>query len=199
MAGYHNPDNIGAGTSQNFFFRGNCGGLNPCTADQSEVAALTSDRIAIEFDPPPDDGTEVGCTGAAVGAAVTIANVYFLDTVDDVSSLYCRTYNIDTGAWLAAAQPLVDGVDAMQVLYGVSDEAGVQRYVSADRVTDWFAVRTVRLSLLVSNGSATGLAAETTRNYVVLDAPTLSFTDRFIRHIYGTTVQIGNWKWEGDA
>lgn len=190
MAGYRHPDN---GNLPDYFFRGTCGAWANCTTNNNG-SGVNSDRIAIWMDPPPDDGSEIGCTGQALGATEEVANVFYIDTVDDVSSLYCRSWSVTNNAWVnaAAGQPLVDGIESMHILYGVGDGDGVTQYVSADRVTDWSAVRSLRVSLLVNNGTATGRADNMTRNFVVLDSTRVSFTDRFLRHIYTTTIQITN-------
>jgi len=190
MAGFYDP--VTSGPS-NFMFNGTCGTFNPCTANGAGTA---SDRIAVMFNPPGDN--ERDCTGAATDDSAaeannTFANVFYLVTgANGVNSLVCRGYNTSTGAWNAAAQPIIDGIDAMQLQYGVLDTDQVESYVSADRVTNWGEVRSVRISLLVSDGAPTGSAEQETRSYDMADAGTLTFTDKYQRRLFSTTVVINN-------
>ncbi len=189
MAGYQSPDN-NDGSAIDLFFQGDCGGFNPCT---SNGAGTASDSIAIQFDPPPDDGTETDCTGAGVGATTTIANVYFIAVdASGVSSLSCRGFDVDAGAWIAAAQPLIDGVDNLQLLYGEYDDTGVGQFVSVDRVTDWTAVKAVRVGMLVNAGNVDGMAAMRLREFILFDADKLTFNDRMSRQVYSTTFTLNN-------
>lgn len=187
MAGYAQP---GSGSQPGFFFRGTCGAFNPCTANGE---GTLPDRIAIWSNPPPDDGSERDCTASALAANAQIANVYYLTTASNgVTSLMCRGFNVTTNQWNAAAQPLLDGIDNMQVLYGVRAANGTSRYVNADSVGDWSQVLSVRLMLLVSSGSENGGSPLQLRTYELLDAPPLEYTDTFIRRPFSTTVVINN-------
>lgn len=187
MAGYRNPNN---GQLPAFFVTTACGGFDPCTHDDVGVGA-NSDRIAVQFDPPPDDGTELDCVGNTVAATDIIANVYDITTTAGVSSLSCRSFDVSTGV-MGNTQPLVDGIDSMHILYGVGTGDAVTEYVSADRVADWATVKSVRLSLLVSNGSVAGSSENRQRSYVVLDSNTYSPTDSHMRYIYTTTAYLNN-------
>lgn len=201
MAGYRNPNN---GAVTGIFHSGACAGngfTGNCTANGTDATPATPtidtfDRIAVVMDPPPDDGSEVDCTNSAVAARDLIANVFFIADLDGngVTSLYCRGFNIDTNAWVneAPAQPVVDGIDGMQFLYGISDGARVTRYQPANGVTNWNRVGSVRVALLVSSGDITGRDNSTARNFTLLDAPQITLTDRHNRQIYGTTVAINN-------
>ena len=109
-----------------------------------------------------------------------------------VSSLYCGSFNATDNATVNAAQSLVDGIDNMQLQYGVLSGDDVVSYVSADRVTDWGAVRSVRITILVSDGQTTGSADQAARSYDILDAGTISYTDKYQRQLFTTTVVINN-------
>lgn len=187
MAGYSNP---ASGNRPGFFYRNDCGAFSPCTADGGDD---NPDRIAVWLNPPPDDGSEVDCTASAVAANDQIANLYYLNTNDEgVTSLMCRGFNVTTGAWVATAQPLVDGIDNMQILYGVKNNSQISQFVSADAVADWNEVASVRLVLLVSTGLENGTSGLDTRTYELADAPTLELTDTFSRRVFSTTVVINN-------
>ncbi len=187
MAGYGDP---AMGDRPGFFFRDDCGSFSPCTADGG---ASNPDRLAVWMNPPPDDGSDIDCTASAVAADDQIANLYYLETADDgVTSLMCRGYNVSTSAWVATAQPMVDGVDNMQILYGVTNNGEISQFVSADAVANWSAVVSVRLVLLVSTGLENGSSGADTRSYELADSPTLDLTDNFNRRVFSTTVVINN-------
>ncbi len=184
MAGFRDPAN---GDIPAFFLTDACGTVDPCT---NNGATVVSDRLAIQSDPDND----VDCVGAAIGATDLIVKVYSITTANGINSLSCRTWNVTTNAWVSASQALIDGVDNMQVLYGikVGTDTSITQYVSSNRVADWTRVGAVRIGLLVSEGNATGQGESRQRDYVLLDSPTLSFTDNHTRRIYGTTVSINN-------
>ena len=167
-------------------YRGACGTdingqvPNPCSDD---TTTDQGDRLAMALRIP------TGATGAAaqdcMGSPLTalnehVVNVFWVeqDTSSGVSSLYCRGYNPDTDTWHGtAAQPLVDGIEQMQVQYGLVDgntssggstpSSGtggrVDRYLNATDLQTldagnatrnyWGDVRSVRIALLVSAGA----------------------------------------------
>ena len=184
MAGFRDPAN---GDIPAFFLTDACDTLNPCTNNGTTVV---SDRLAVQSDPAND----VDCVGTAIGATDLIAKVYSITNANGINSLSCRTWNVTTNSWVSASQALIDGIDNMQVLYGirVGTDTSITQYVSSDRVGDWTMVSAVRIGLLVSEGNLTGQGDARQRDFVLLDSPTLSFTDRHARRIYGTTVSINN-------
>ncbi len=204
MAGYRTPMS-GSGTMPNFFLM-NATVAGSFLADGGAAAMTdglpnTSDRLAIQFDPPPDDGSEQDCVGNAVGAGTLLVNVYTVadPDLDGINSLFCQGFDADAGAWLGAgAQPLVDGIDSIQVLYRVTDPTvtpETYRYISGDVLVpaDFPNITAARVALLVSNGLATGSADSQTRLYRVLDSGLITFNnDRQPRRIYSTIVQFNN-------
>ena len=205
MAGYRKPLN-GDGKVPDFFLKectSSGGAAMPCAAESGGVN--NSDTLAIQYDPPPDDGVtpDTDCLGTAVAAPATdiIVNVYTVADIDGdgINSLYCQGFNATTESWISpAAQPLVDGIDSMQVLYRVTNitaTPNTYRYISRDQLvnTDFPNITAARVALLVSNGLTTGSADSRTRQYQVLDSATLTFNnDRQPRRIYSTTVQFNN-------
>lgn len=184
MAGHREP---GSGDLPHFFFTDACDTLDPCTANGADAE---NDRIAVQYDP----ATDTDCIDNPVGATDVVANVYQIVELDGVNSLTCRGWNASLGAWMSPARPLIDGVDALQILYGLRSGAmpGISRYVSADRVADWAQVKAVRVAFLVSSGTEQGQSDGRERNFVLLDSPVLSFDDRHSRRVYGTTVMLNN-------
>tara|TARA_Y100001934_G_C12371255_1_gene786448 strand:+ start:1549 stop:2307 length:759 start_codon:yes stop_codon:yes gene_type:complete len=184
MAGYRPPEN---GNTPHYFLTDACDEFNPCTSDGG---GNDSDRIAVQYD--PDSNSD--CFGNAVGDTDLVVNVYSITFADNVNSLSCRSWNASTGGWVSAARPLIAGVDNMQALYGIKNSLGtsVTRYVSADRVTDWTQVQSVRIAVLVARGTQFGQSEARARNYVLLDSPTLTFNDRHNRRVFTTTVTLNN-------
>lgn len=210
FAGYRTPLN-GDGKIPNFFLMDCTTGANSADACLRDGELITttvnrSDRLAIQFDPPPDDGTETDCLGNAIGASTLLVNVYtIVPSLNDgrlINSLHCQGFNADTGAWISAtSQPLVDGIDSMQVLYrvttpGTTTSNDLYRYISSDQITpaDWPYITAARVALLVSNGLVEGSAEAQIRNFQLLDSAEINFTatDRHPRRIYSTTVQFNN-------
>lgn len=190
MAGY----SPGGQENQLSFLNTACAEFNPCTDDGG---ANNSDRIAVRLNPPPDDGSEIDCTGAAVGADDEIANVYYVtrEAGTGINRLTCRGFNITNNAWIAPEQPLIDGIDNMQFLYGVDTSAngtGVTQYVSSEAVTDWGMIKAVRVGLLIGSGTASGSAEKMKREYALLDSTLISLEDEQVRQIYTSTVSLNN-------
>jgi type IV pilus assembly protein PilW len=163
-----------------------------CSADGSGV---DSDQIAAVQ--TADSSNDQDCLGNTVDKDDAFANVYYINEVDNISSLYCRGYNITDSSWISSAQPLVDGIENMQVLYGINDNAyiggrRVEKYVSATNVSDWSEINTIRIALLVNNGLEFGNGDETTRTFQLLDGAPLTFTDKHDRQVYISTIALSN-------
>lgn len=210
FAGYRTPLN-GDGLVPNFFLMNCATGANSadaCLLDGEGGGAgivNRSDRLAIQFDPPPDDGTETDCLGNTIGATTLLVNVYTIGSVagSSINSLFCRGFDAGTGTWIGAggAQPLVDGIDSMQVLYrvttpGTTTTNDQYRYISGNQITtaNWPYITAARVALLASNGLVVGSANAQTRSFQLLDSAQLDYpaTDRHPRRIYSTTVQFNN-------
>lgn len=165
-----------------------CGSFSPCTADGGGAA---SDRIGIQLSP----SRAVDCLGNPVEDAVV--NVYFLQTVGGISSLYCGGFDPVTNA-VNAGQPLVDGVENLQILYGIknTDFDGnlqfIEQYVPASAGLDFATVATVRIALLVNNGQVNGNGDKASRSFTLLNAPQQNFDDKHQRQIYTSTISINN-------
>ena len=99
---------------------------------------------------------------------------------------------------------LIDGVEQLQVLYGVSNADGVvQRYVDASRVATgalndfernaaWDSIRSTKIAILVSDVTTDGTEPKEAREYQLLDSPKITRDDRISRKVYSTTVNINN-------
>lgn len=157
MAGYTEDFNVSPG----YIYRGACGTVNGQTATNcsDEVSATEEsqgDRLAISLISPDAED----CLGSDTGSGSTvIANVFWVQVVDNISSLYCQGFDINasTPDFIGTAQPLVDGIEQMQVQYGVDTDADgiADQYMNATAVQaagDWDNVWSVKVGLLVSAG-----------------------------------------------
>ena len=196
QAGTHDP----LGTDVPFFI-GDCDGDDPgigddpCTYNTDVLGQ--SDQMSVQMFPY----NLLDCTGQDVDADHRVANVFYVED----NSLHCRGYDVTDRSWLSDGESLIDGIEQLQVLYGVSNDEGVvDRYVDASRVADnaasdteklqdWNRVRSVKLAVLVSDGANSGTeTGNEERLYQLLDAPEMTFNDRVSRKVYSTTVTINN-------
>ena len=177
------------------FYTGDCISANPCTFNEDNPGE--SDQIAIHM--VPQNGQD--CVGNDVTPGDRIANVFSVKN----SSLFCRGFNVDTRDWLGDAEvSLIDGIEQLQVLYGVSNADGVvERYVDAsrvaasavtdfDRIAAWDSVRSTKIAVLVSDVTTAGTEIKKARDYQLLDSPEITIDDRISRKVYSTTVNINN-------
>jgi len=120
-----------------------------------------------------------------------------------ILELQTVTYSIGTGAsgqpalfrqeFDAAAQELVEGVESMQVLYGIDTDLVkdqfANQYVPADEVPDFVDVVSVRIMLLLR--SIDDFVTETPQKYTYNDTTTTP-TDRRLRQVFTTTITLRN-------
>lgn len=100
------------------------------------------------------------------------------------SALYRAT--VVKGKWVG--QPLVPGVETMQVLYGVNQN-GTDQWLPAGAVADWKTVDAVRLGFLIEGGLGSNrLAAQTTFN--VIGTTVTVPKDTRLRHVYVMNVYL---------
>ena len=171
----------------------------------SNGAGNTSDGIAFMFQPPLNDGERRDCLGNTINSNTNLIINHFAiipANGNTPAALGCRSYNATTRTWSAGPdlQALVEGVDALQVLYGVDnggDFRSPNQYVSADRVSNWDKVRSVRIAVL-ANSVETLNPAPAARRFVLLDASPLNAAalgnDNRARQIFTTTIQLKNFE-----
>jgi type IV pilus assembly protein PilW len=119
----------------------------------------------------------------------------------EVVRLRARTYYVRTGAdggpslWRVdnggTPQELIPGVEQMQVLYGVDNDNDltVDSYVTANSVTDWSSVISIKVSLLVR--SSDDNVTESPQTYT-FNGTTVTPTDYYLRHAFTTTIALRN-------
>lgn len=107
-----------------------------------------SDILAVRFQGSgtvaTPDGTMLNCMGNAEPGIITgdlnerAANIMYVarDSNTGEPSLYCSYYKISSGTWVAG-QPLIEGVESMQLLFGTDNvvPATAPTFVAADSDT----------------------------------------------------------------
>ncbi|SMP63958.1 type IV pilus assembly protein PilW [Desulfonatronum zhilinae] len=94
----------------------------------------------------------------------------------------------------AAAEPLVDGVQTMQVLYGIDTDGdrNINQYVTADSVGDWESVRSVQIGLLMRTTDEIRDMEADDAVYNVLGTDFGPYNDRHLRRVFTATVGLRN-------
>ena len=125
----------------------------------------------------------------------------FLLDDGDPRSLVCRGLGADGLPVPGHTQPIVQGVDDFQVLYGIDTDGDgtVNSYDSADNLlpVEWLQIVSMRFALLINSAepvrtdAAQGSAAE--RTYAVLDAPLRGpYSDGRLRQVFESTIELRN-------
>ena len=210
---------------------------NECTDYDSpsncslESASGTGDRLAISRYIDGNDN-DVSCSnsdlgyfttdadGNDVGSGATVTDVFWVEENSGVTSLYCQTYfKADNST--SAKSPLVTGIEALHLLYGVSlcstnsGDRNVTVYLSADEVenppaaitnqlcTDgtnqqvsWWRVFSVKIGIL-ARGAEESMGQDFNQTYVILDSEPYRFTgantDQYPRQLFTTTATRSNY------
>ncbi len=199
----------------------NAKGSALCTRDGANDANQNnSDRVAIDYavTNPTTTCGGVDITASMISASddqLGLASVFWTADLDNpkdgVRSLYCQTFTTEGGSPSALNAPiaLIDGIERMQVQYGVDEnsDGAIDAYKSYTELIKssplnpsetTTKVRSIRYALLVGPGLYEGKDANTekaeTRKYSLLDAPDVVFSadDRLNRQIFSTTTLIPN-------
>ena len=175
-------------------------------ASCNDCTGGAGDRIAFMYQPPidpailPAQPNRFDCRGNAFsGNDRLIINSYYVSG----GSLRCKTITqIAGGGWPLAGTDieLVEGVDRLEVLYGIDtagDSRSANQYVSADRVTNWNRVRSIRVAVLANSVDQLNRTSEVPP-YVLLDAAKYEVNggagDGRARQIFTTTIQLKNFE-----
>lgn len=161
-----------------------------------------SDAIEVQFQ------SNVDCLGRAVASGF-VRNRYSVDASQNRANragvainsgrLMCRSWQIGANGALIAEigsqQPLVEGIETLQLLYGedtnVPTDGFANRYLRADQVTNWNNVVSVRVGILASTLENVDVQASA-QSYVVLDAPLFQRNDSLRRRSFVSTIEIRN-------
>lgn len=97
------------------------------------------------------------------------------------------------GAAAGAAEEVVEGVESMQILYGIdtNNDRVVERYVTANNVVDWTEVLSVQVALLMR---ATELGDDISGavTHVLGGVNATATNDRRLRQVFNTTIALRN-------
>lgn len=143
-------------------------------------------------------------TGTAVPAGTTPSSVHEMN----IHVYYIRPYATVVGDGIPTLvrstlipgptmveQPLVEGVENMQVSYGIDTTSPgdyvVDRYVTANNVTNWAQVVSVRIEFLVRTPSTEGTFTNT-NSYTLGDITVPAANDRYRRGLFSTTIMLRN-------
>ena len=162
----------------------------PSSMLTTEAGGNASDSIGFVLQPQLIDGVRRDCTGRSVDDTDLVINHFKVMG----NSLGCSSYKISGAAPKEKTfTPLVEGIDSLQILYGedFGNDESANSYVSADRVTDWNRVRSIRIAVLANSVNPV-FPAPPARNFVLLDAAPLAFNDNRARQIFTTTIQLKN-------
>lgn len=196
------------------------GDSSPCTVDDFTPG---SDRLAIDYvlSAEVNGGSAIMCNNQVVnvpiGGNIHVANILWTDDLDDdgVRSLYCQPIDISNNTVFGSAAPIIDGIDRMQVQYGVDSDDPLDGETDGDGIIDAYhsyenlvalsnatpafitrRVKAVRLAFLVSSGVIEAQDAnselEEQRTFTLLDADDIQITDQLLRQVYSTTVLLPN-------
>jgi type IV pilus assembly protein PilW len=162
------------------------GGVTPVSGTNNDTNG--SDTITVVFRGIPD-GFTTDCQGIVRNnAAETISNRFRRTATNQ---LEC---GVAVDGVFGAFQPLVDGVEAMHILYGLDTDAdgSANQYVPVAGVGNFDNVVSVRIGLLlVTDDDA--LAAQTdTANYTILDQTFTAPGDRRLRRLLVRTIKLRN-------
>lgn len=132
--------------------------------------------------------------GFPAEAAKVTASLYYLsrNPADLGPSLYRKAIDSSTNT---PSDALVEGVESLQVLYGVNMAAAgaapVFQYLTANAVTDWNQVQSVRIGVLVRSLDEVR-ADPDTRAYEVNGTIIDPVDDRRLRQVFTTTIAVRN-------
>jgi len=157
-----------------------------------------TDTITVRYNGTAD-GQLSSCTGMPANQNQVIIDRYFVTPAGpntNVPSLQCDS-EVQTlaGASVSTAfQPLIIGIENLQVEFGIGSADRIEQYVSADEVTNWMNVRSVRYAILATSNQDTG-GEENTNTYTLIDGETVTASgDNRLRQVQRDTVFLRNFR-----
>ena len=123
------------------------------------------------------------------------ANGYYIApsaTANNGNALWVCSITGQTGG-TAPCTELLNGVEDMQIEYGVDTDGdtSANQYVTANNVGNWAQVVSVRVSLLMATPPSAGPLSANPQTYTY-NGTTTTATDRRVRHVYSSTVNVRN-------
>ena len=178
---------LGAGYPKN-------SGTAPIVSDASEVT--TASKLTVSADNANGDTLTVSfmpygtytqdCLGQNGTVNGLIVNNYFVQN----SQLMCR------GSGNKKAQPIAEGVDNMQVLYGIdTDSDGFANQYQNAGAADWNNVSSIQIALLINsidNVKDVAPGAGNENQFNLLGQNYIAPNDRLARRVFTTTIPLRN-------
>ncbi len=173
--------------------------LGPLTQATSGVNRLAgtdnatngSDTITVAFRGSADTFIK-DCHGINVAVADTVVNQYALSANNEL------TCGVSRNGGAVQTLVVVDGVEAMHVMYGVdsNNDDAADQYVTSPNVADMEDVVSVRVALLLMTQDASLAGQNDTRTYTLLDETVYDTAtpanDRRLRRVMTATVDLRN-------
>lgn len=163
------------------YYQGNNPVAPLVTATTTDGGGANNDQITVSYESNTD------CLGQAtppvVGGNRIAVNRYFISN----QRLMCQ------GNGAAAAEPLVEGVESMQILYGENtdgDPRSANRYVQP-AVANLANVVSVRIGMRFISREAVRPTTDS-NSYALLDAAAFPASDRLLRREITTTISLRN-------
>jgi type IV pilus assembly protein PilW len=120
--------------------------------------------------------------------ASKIYNYFSVATnADNIPVLNCA------GSRSSTVVEIAEGVENLQVLYGVDNDADnqVDQYVNAAQVSSWGRIVSVQLAILVRSLSKVKNQKEA-KTFTLLDNTAISVNDKYQRAVFSTIVRLRN-------
>lgn len=140
----------------------------------------------------PWGGNQTYTIGSEIGRVHFYA-FYIGQGADGSPSLFQQRLNRAGNAVTPFAEELIDGVESMQILYGVDTNGDQQldQYVTANAVSDWDSVLSVRIALLLRTPE--NIQPELNENnYTVNGTLIRPVADQRQRRVFSTTITLRN-------
>lgn len=157
------------------------------TLDDADAGNTTgSDIITLNYE------SDVNCLNEPTfdsSNAAAVASNHFAN-----NRWFIQNQRLMCGSNTGIPQPLVEGVENLQILYGENtdgDPRSANRYVRADQVGNMANVVSVRIGMRFISREAVRQTT-VTESYALLDAAAVSYSDRLLRREITTTISLRN-------
>lgn len=142
------------------------------------------------------DDTEFNLTYRDTTAAdirPVLARIFFVSSSDNTPTLNRAELILSGGAMRWRSEPLVEGIEAMQIEYGIDDlgNGSAERYIANPTAADFSNVVSVAVHLLVRNIDPTP-GHQDTKTYNLGATAVNAFNDAYKRHVFSNVVRITN-------
>lgn len=163
-------------------------------ADNTDTILNGSDTVTFRFQGSADIpfGTALAdCVNRSAAEGDIVVNTLYVDLQNE---LQCRS-DFEDGT--NDDQPLLDGVEGMQVLYGVDTNADriANRYSTATTITnngEWARIVSIRVALLLNTVQAVTADPDANTYILLNNAAVAPFNDGLRRHVFTTTIALRN-------